>query len=278
MIILNSVKDCKKWSKKQEDLALIPTMGALHDGHLELIKQTKKITNNILVSIFVNPSQFGANEDFDQYPRQLEIDLEKLKKLNITAAFTPSTKSMYPNGITDTTIIQPRELAKELCGKSRPNLFPGAATVVIKLLNCCNAKYLVLGKKDYQQKLILSQTIQDLMMDCEIISINTKRNSNNLALSSRNKYLSQTEKELACNIYKTLQKIKKTIENSSNINNICYQATMDLNNKNIHVEYLSIKTQKELTTPSSKDKNLVILIAAKIGNTRLIDNIEVQRP
>lgn len=278
MIVISSVESCKNWSKKHDNVALIPTMGALHEGHLELVKKAKKITNNILVSIFVNPSQFGVNEDLDKYPRQLEQDLEKLKKLNITAVFTPSTKSMYPDGVTDTTIIQPRKIAKKLCGKSRPNLFPGAATIVVKLINCCNAKYVILGKKDYQQKLILSQTIKDLMIDCEIIDINTKRNQNNLALSSRNNYLSQTEKELASDIYKTLQNIKKTIENSSNITNICSQATTDLTNKNIHVEYLTIKTQKELKTPSSKDKKLVILIAAKVGNTRLIDNIEVKRP
>ena len=194
MIILESVQNCRAWSQKQNNIALIPTMGALHAGHLELVKQAKNFSDNILVSIFVNPSQFGINEDFDKYPRQLEEDLTQLKKLNVQAVFIPSVEEMYPSGTMDTTMIQPRNITKKFCGKTRPNLFPGAATIVTKLINCCNAKYLILGNKDYQQKIILTQTINDLLIDCQVIGVNTQRNSSNLALSSRNKYLSITEK------------------------------------------------------------------------------------
>ena len=276
MIILESVQTCRAWSQKQNNIALIPTMGALHAGHLELVKQAKNFSDNILVSIFVNPSQFGINEDFDKYPRQLEEDLTQLKKLNVQAVFTPSVEEMYPSGTMDTTIIQPRNITKKFCGKTRPNLFPGAAPIVTKLINCCNAKYLILGNKDYQQKIILTQTINDLLIDCKVIGVNTQRNSSNLALSSRNKYLSITEKKLASNIYQTLKTIEEAIQTSTDFNNICNQAKINLETLGISVEYLTIKNKTDLAAPTNK--SLIILIAAKVGTTRLIDNLEVKRP
>ncbi len=234
-------------------VAFVPTMGALHAGHLALVEEAKKLADIVWVSIFVNPLQFGPNEDFNKYPRTLENDIKLLETLGVDYVWAPSVDEMY--GATEPITIQANpELANKLCGLSRPGHFDGVCTVVNLLFYLIKPDYAVFGEKDFQQLTIITEMVERLKLPVKIIPVATLRETNGLALSSRNKYLSAAEKELASNIYKTISSLKAVTENDLT------QAKNKLESLGIKVEYLESHWNR-------------ILVAARVGTTRLIDNI-----
>ncbi len=277
------MKVCKSISLIKEELnsnfidkkiALVPTMGALHEGHLSLIRTAKKYTDTVCVSIFVNPTQFSPNEDFNAYPRTLQKDLDLLEKEGVSLVFTPNSDDMYVDN--QTSIINPK-LSSILCGKSRPIHFSGVLTVVNKLFNIVKPTYAVFGKKDYQQLKIIEKMVVDLNMDVKIIPSEIIREDSGLAKSSRNSYLSDSEKEEASLIYKSLTKVKESflnegIKNIEKLKNIFIQniSTSNL----LKVEYVEI-LDKNLSSIENIEDFGIILVAVHLGKTRLIDNMEL---
>lgn len=265
------------WQQANETLAFVPTMGNLHEGHLALVEQAKSKADRVVVSIFVNPMQFGPNEDLDQYPRTLAADLEKLAALGVDVVFTPSVKEVYPRGIQSQTVVSVPELSTILCGATRPGHFEGVATVVSKLFNMVQPDIAVFGNKDYQQLQVIRFMVSDLCMPIQIIGVDTKRETSGLALSSRNGYLSPTERQQAVVIYQSLQHLATAIRQGADISTAIHNALIEWQAVGLKPDYLEVRRQGDLHQPSASDLNLVILAAAYLGNTRLIDNLTVTR-
>jgi len=254
-----------------ERVAFVPTMGNLHEGHLNLMRQAREHGNCVVASIFVNPLQFGPNEDFDQYPRTLNEDCEKLKNL-ADVVFAPAVNEMYP--LQQTVFVELPPLASELCGASRPGHFRGMATVVLKLLNIVQPQVALFGKKDYQQLHLVRQLVLQLNLPVKIIGGETVRAADGLALSSRNQYLTDAERAKATFLYQTLQAIKEELlQGAENISLLQQQAIEALAGRGWRVDYVAIRNQSDLQPASGEP--LVILAAARLGKTRLLDNIEV---
>lgn len=241
-------------------VALVPTMGALHAGHASLIKQGRELADAVVVSIFVNPKQFGVGEDFEQYPRTLDADKEVAKRSGASIIYAPTADDMYPNGFS--TSISVGEMSKILCGKFRPNHFDGVATVVTKLLLRVMPHFAIFGLKDYQQFCVIQRVVADLDLPAEIIGAEIVREADGLAMSSRNRYLSENERAIAPILYKTLQETVAEIERIGEAEAI-KKGTDILTNAGFRVDYLEVF-----------EGNL--LVAAWLGKTRLIDNIELQ--
>ncbi len=238
---IQALREQLKPLRSSQRIALVPTMGNLHEGHLSLVEQAKEQADVVVVSIFVNPTQFGIGEDFDSYPRTLEADVEKLASVGVDFVFAPSLEEMYPNYPNPlTTEMHLGDLTMHLCGKSRPGHFNGVGLIVSKLFNIVQPDVAVFGKKDYQQLALIKQIVADLSYPVEIIKAEIVRASDGLALSSRNRYITEKEREKA----------------------------------NFNVDYLNVRTQ-QLTDPTPEDKELVILVAAWLGKARLLDNQEV---
>jgi len=271
-----------QWRKQGLTVGFVPTMGNLHEGHLQLIDTAQKHAEKVIVSIFVNPMQFGENEDLDAYPRTLEADKTALTMRGADAVFTPSVKDVYPRGLTAQTFVEVPEISNILCGASRPGHFRGVATVVCKLLNMVQPDVAVFGKKDYQQLMVIRLMAQDLSMPVSIIGMETSREESGLARSSRNGFLSAEQKQLASEIYKSMQSAASAIqEQSNNLKSIEADCTEQLRRAGFKPDYFSIRRQSDLLEPTTRDTDLVILVAAYIesatGTTRLIDNLEVVR-
>lgn len=264
------------WHQQGQSVALVPTMGNLHAGHLQLVKQAKDLADRVVVSIFVNPTQFVAGEDFDTYPRTIEEDLENLKAISPDLIFIPDIDEVYPAGLElDTQVVVP-ELDSIFCGAFRPGHFTGVATVVSKLLNMVQPDIAIFGNKDYQQLLVIKKLVTDLCIPVEIIGAETVREANGLALSSRNRYLTQQEEEIAVELYQTLLNISDAVKGGSDD---FYQLEADaidyLEDKGFRIDYLSIRNAENLGEPT--EGNLVVLAAAWLGKARLIDNIQIRR-
>ena len=287
LIELNQFKSALKSSSP---FVFIPTMGNLHKGHLSLIDRAKQIPNaQIIVSIYVNPTQFGPNEDFDTYPRTLEEDLRLIEPLGIDAIFLPDAEMLYPNGLTSFTSIHVPSLDNTLCSLSRPHFFKGVCTVVLKLLNLIQPTHAIFGQKDYQQFLIIQQMVSDLFIPTEIIKAPIVRETNGLAMSSRNRYLIEAEQNNASSIYRIISEIKADILRTYSLGSINLKyltsledhASMALADLDFKVDYLKIldaKTLKPFSITEEQTQGLeahevLIAIAAKLGKTRLIDNI-----
>jgi pantoate--beta-alanine ligase len=254
-----------------ERVAFVPTMGNLHEGHLNLMRQAREHGDCVVASIFVNPLQFGPNEDFDQYPRTLNEDCEKLKNL-ADVVFAPAVNEMYP--LQQTVFVELPPLASELCGASRPGHFRGMATVVLKLLNIVQPQVALFGKKDYQQLHLVRQLVLQLNLSVKIIGGETVRAADGLALSSRNQYLTDAERAEATFLYQTLQAMKEELlQGAENISLLQQQAIEALAGRGWRVDYVAIRNQSDLQPASGEP--LVILAAARLGKTRLLDNIEV---
>lgn len=277
MKIIKSISEFRAHFNVQTNIALVPTMGNLHAGHLQLINRAKQYSDIVVASVFVNPLQFLPHEDYNTYPRTLDSDCEKLAKLGCTAVFAPNANEMYKNigeDFLQTKIVPPTQIADILEGEFRPGFFTGVATVVLKLFNIINPTYAVFGKKDFQQLMVIENMVASLNLPINIIREEIIREDDGLAMSSRNLYLSTSERKLSVELSQTLklsaQKIGKLsfceIEND---------AIKILNAKGWIVDYISIRRQNDLQTPLPNDKNLIILGAAKIGKTRLIDNLEI---
>lgn len=261
------------WKKNQETIAFVPTMGNLHAGHLALIQHAKSLANRVVVSIFVNPLQFGPKEDFATYPKTTAEDIEKLKSLAVDVLFLPTVQEIYPQGSDSATRIIVTGLSDELCGKSRPGHFTGVATVVAKLFHIVQPNIAVFGEKDYQQLCVIRQMLSDLNFPIEIISSPTVREHDGLAMSSRNQYLNPEERKIAPKLYASLQWIKSHISlGHTDYDPLISTAEQQLN-EYFKVDYIAVRTQHTLHAPTTLDKNLVILGAVFLGKTRLIDNI-----
>lgn len=254
-------------------IAFVPTMGNLHQGHLDLVRLARERGKCVVASIFVNPLQFGAGEDFDKYPRTLEADSEKLQGL-ADIVFAPSIAEMYPEP--QTIYVEPPPIAGELCGAFRPGHFRGMATVVLKLFNLVQPHVAIFGKKDYQQLNIVRQMVAQFNLSIAIVGAETARAADGLALSSRNQYLTEAERAAAPQLYRALQDIAARLRaGEQNREQIQQQAVEQLANQGWKPEYVAIREQKTLVNPAKGERNLVILAAARLGATRLIDNLEV---
>jgi pantoate--beta-alanine ligase len=276
MHVVHTVAELRQRLEKQSSVALVPTMGNLHAGHMHLVELAKQHAKYVVVSIFVNPLQFGANEDLANYPRTLEEDCEKLKLAGADIVFAPTVEEMYP--VAQTMTVAPPPIATELCGASRPGHFTGVATVVLKLFNMVRPQVAVFGKKDFQQLFIIREMVKQLNLPIEIIAGDTMREPDGLAMSSRNGYLLPGQRVEAQRLHRALQQVVSTVqEGSQDMTAIEAQTTQYLTQLGWIVDYVSIRSALTLKPASITDKELVVLAAAKQGRTRLIDNIEFKR-
>jgi pantoate--beta-alanine ligase len=260
--------------RSESNIGFVPTMGNLHDGHLELVRIAKQSSACVVVSIFVNPLQFGPGEDLANYPRTLEADCEKLLSAGADVVFTPSVEEMYPTG--QTMRITPPPIANELCGAARPGHFDGVATVVIKLFNIVQPAVAVFGKKDFQQLFIIRQLVEQFNLPITIIAGETQREASGLALSSRNGYLTPAQKLEAPRLSRALQQIAQGLQKGkTDYLALETQTTQYLTQLGWIVDYVSIRSVHTLQPAQLNDRQLVVLAAARQGRTRLIDNIEV---
>jgi pantoate--beta-alanine ligase len=267
----------QEWRHSQQSIALVPTMGNLHDGHLTLVKQALAIADRVVVSIFVNPLQFGVNEDYYTYPRTLAEDSDKLAQQGVQLLFNPTVTTIYPAGIEATTSVQIPKLSEILCGASRPGFFKGVATVVNILFNLVQPDKALFGEKDYQQLLIIKRLVTDLFLPIEIVSVPTAREPDGLAMSSRNHYLTPAQRAIAPYLFKTLRDMKvKIATGQQELTLLENEAVKNLQQAGFNPDYVSVRCRHDLTLPTlTKDNNLIILAAAWLGPARLIDNIFV---
>jgi pantoate--beta-alanine ligase len=259
-------------------------MGNLHAGHIHLATLAKQHAQCVVVSIFVNPLQFGANEDLASYPRTLDADCEKLQAAGVDIVFAPNVQEMYPdfnaatNDLGQTMIISAPPIANELCGATRPGHFDGVATVVMKLFNIVMPQVAVFGKKDFQQLFIIRELVRQFNLQIEIIAGDTVREASGLAMSSRNGYLTQEQKTNAVALNSCLKQIVDNIQQgNTDFTGLEQAAAQNLNSNGWLTDYISVRSAHTLLPASKEDTTLVVLAAAKIGNTRLIDNIEFTR-
>lgn len=259
--------------KAGERVAFVPTMGNLHEGHLHLVQQARKYADRVVVSIFVNPLQFGPNEDFARYPRTLEADCDRLAEAGADLVFAPAVDTMYP--VPQQIFVEPPPLAEQLCGAFRPGHFRGVATVVAKLFNLVQPQVALFGKKDYQQLAVIRALVQQLNFPIEIVGVDTVRAADGLALSSRNGYLDAQQRAEAPRLYRSLQQICRALEQGErDFERLQQQAIDDLQAHGWKVDYVSVREQSGLRVPAAEDSRLVVLGAAWLGATRLIDNLE----
>lgn len=266
-----------EWKKQGLKVGLVPTMGALHEGHLSLIKKSVEQCDKTVVSVFVNPTQFGPSEDLDKYPRTLEADLKMCEEAGVDLVFAPSTTEMYgegnilSNGFL-TYVVPPFFYVDKLCAKSRSGHFDGVCTVVTKLFNIVQPDFAFFGQKDAQQLVIIKKMVSDLNMPLEIISCPIVRDENGLALSSRNKYLSAESKQEALVLNKILTNIKLCYNKGVNDVRSLTETAYGFLNEHHELEYLEFVDKDTLETKIVADGNTMVLIAVKIDNVRLIDN------
>tara|TARA_S200000501_G_scaffold51922_6_gene42052 strand:- start:9572 stop:10405 length:834 start_codon:yes stop_codon:yes gene_type:complete len=271
------VSDCIAWRKNiVNTVGFVPTMGALHAGHVSLIKSSKKNCNKTLVSIYINPSQFSQEEDLGSYPKTIKEDLKILKGLNVDAVFLPSDNEIYPEDKPDNFTYE-NSLFKKLEGKSRPHFFYGVTKVVSRLFNIVSPTHTFFGEKDAQQSRIINQMIKDLNYNIRFISCPTVRSENGLALSSRNNYLSHSEQKQASVVYRGLKLVEENIKKGNvNVNQLKKVFTSMINkNQNIQIDYISIACNETLEELTIWSKNSLISVAIFYKNVRLIDNIVV---
>lgn len=273
MQLIHSVTELRARLANEQAVAFVPTMGNLHEGHIELVRIARQQGSCVVVSIFVNPLQFGPNEDFDKYPRTLEADCEKLRGL-ADVVFAPAVPDMYPEQ--QTLFVEPPPIANELCGEFRPGHFRGMATVVLKLFNLVQPQVAIFGKKDYQQLAIIRQMVTQFNLPITIVGAETSRAPDGLALSSRNQYLSPQERTEAAFLSQTLRGMGDALKQGVGaLVALEREAEAALAKRGWQVEYVAVRKQSDLGVPAKGDGRLVIVAAARLGKTRLIDNLEV---
>ena len=276
MEILRSLNAMREWRASlatDQRVGFAPTMGNLHAGHIELINVVKQQSDVVVASIFVNPMQFGGNEDLDAYPRTLAADLAKLEAAGTAAAFTPTTTDIYPDGVSQHTAVDVPKLTDVLCGASRPGHFRGVTTVVSKLLGIVRPHVAAFGAKDLQQVLVIKKMVRDLSMNTEIEVVPTVRESDGLAMSSRNGYLSNDDRALAPLFSLTLEETAKRVaESGSDIETAIAESKAILTEAGFIVDYLEARRTHDLSAASSLNQETAIFGAVFLGTTRLIDN------
>jgi len=283
MNIINTVAELRttvaQWRAAGERVALVPTMGNLHEGHLQLVEKARAEADRVIVSIFVNPMQFSnasGGNDFERYPRTIVEDSKKLSDLDChpDVLFTPSVEEVYPNGFEKETRVEVPEVSDMLCGKFRPGHFVGVATVVAKLFNMTQPDVAVFGEKDFQQLLVIRRFVADLCFPVEIIGVPTIREKSGLAMSSRNQYLSTEERARAAVLYQTLQQAQQQIATGEKgFSAIQTQAALKLSEAGFRPEYFEVRRAQDLQPAKETDQELVILTAAWLGEARLIYNL-----
>ncbi len=264
------------WRKGGERIAFVPTMGNLHAGHLDLIVEARHRADRVVASIFVNPMQFGEGEDFDAYPRTLEADTAKLTEAGVDLLFAPTVSAIYPSGARQQTRVEVPGLSDLLCGASRPGHFIGVATIVCKLFNMVQPDLAVFGEKDYQQLMVIRRMVADLAMPIRIIGKSTVREPDGLAMSSRNGYLSAEQRGVAPLLYGTLQSTAEALKTGNrDFSDLESAAQRILREAGFRPDYFVIRRAGDLAAPEQAEDSLVILAAAYLGTTRLIDNLIV---
>lgn len=266
------------YRQQDKTIALVPTMGNLHEGHVSLVRKAAEAADIVVTSIFVNPMQFGANEDLDTYPRTLVKDQNKLYDAGNTLVFAPSAEEVYPDGLSRHTQVMVPEVSDGHCGASRPGHFEGVATVVAVLFNMIQPDYAVFGEKDCQQLAVIRKMVRDLLMPVEVIGAPTVRESDGLAKSSRNGYLSDEEREIAPVVYQTLEAAAAEITNGrDDFQVLAQEAGNRLREAGLRLDYFNIANSHTLKPATKEDRDVTLLVAAFLGTTRLIDNASVSR-
>lgn len=277
MKVISSIQELRDQLRGQNRTAFVPTMGNLHEGHLSLMRLARQHGDPVVASIFVNRLQFGPNEDFDKYPRTLEADIEKLQKENVYVLFAPTERDMYPQP-QEYRVHPPHDLGDILEGEFRPGFFTGVCTVVMKLMSCVQPRVAVFGKKDYQQLMIVRQMCQQFALPTDIVAAETVRDTDGLALSSRNRYLTETERAEAPMLAQTLARVREAVlSGRRDFAAIEREAIEALAARGWQPDYVAVRKRSDLIAPSAHeaDAPLVVLAAAKLGATRLIDNLEI---
>jgi len=276
MLVIQSCKEMQVWAQKTREqgklIAFVPTMGFLHEGHFALLREGKKRGGRLVISIFVNPTQFGLGEDYEEYPRDLEGDKEKASRLGVDVLFAPSRQEMYPYDFQ--TYVNVEKVTQNLCGVSRPGHFRGVTTVVAKLFNIVKPHVAVFGEKDYQQLITIRQMVKDLNFDIEITSIPIVREEDGLAMSSRNKYLSGKERKAARCLIDSLDRAEKLYQRGEvNSQNLVEEATKIINTQSsTKIDYIKICHPETLEDIDTIDGRALMALAVRVGKTRLIDN------
>lgn len=277
MQLIKSISEMKTWSYQTRQagqfIGFIPTMGALHDGHASLVRIAKQKADRVVVSIFVNPLQFGPQEDFNRYPRTSEKDLELLKQEEVDVVFFPRVKNLYPHGFQ--TQVEITELSTHLCGKTRPGHFQGVATVVLKLFQIIAPHVAVFGNKDFQQRVIIERMVQDLHLNIDIIAVPIIRETDGLAMSSRNVYLSEDERKRALVLNRALKRAEEMFKNGErNTAALISEISQMIDNESpTHIDYIKICNAKTLEEVYRIEEKAVLALAVYFGRIRLIDNV-----
>lgn len=281
MKVVHTIEELRDQLRGQLRVAFVPTMGNLHPAHLALMKMARQHGDPVVASIFVNRLQFGPNEDFNQYPRTLDEDIEKLEReRDVYVLFAPNEREMYPEP-QSFQIQPPSDLGGILEGEYRPGFFTGVSTVVLKLFSCVQPRVAVFGKKDYQQLMVVRNMCRQFQLPVEILAHETVRDEDGLALSSRNRFLIETERAEAPLLYATLQAMRERLLQGDDTDHVQLEAwaARTLSDRGWKVDYFSVRRQKDLIAPTKDEARagepLVILAAARLGQTRLIDNLEV---
>ncbi|MBU3620973.1 pantoate--beta-alanine ligase [Polynucleobacter sp. CS-Odin-A6] len=283
MKIISDIQELRDHLRGQNRASFVPTMGNLHEGHLSLMRLARQHGDPVVASIFVNRLQFGPNEDFDSYPRTMQADIDKLEKEGVYILFAPTERDLYPQP-QEYRVDPPQQLGDILEGEFRPGFFKGVCTVVLKLLSCVQPQVAVFGKKDYQQLMIIRQMAKQFALPVDIVPGETIRAEDGLALSSRNSYLSSAERTEAPELQKVLKEARARVldlseRNDHALNEIEKVAISTLTRRGWNPDYIAIRQQSDLARPSNESlqtgEGLVILTAAKLGKTRLIDNLEI---
>jgi len=280
MLVVDSKQELAEhiaeWRHNEEHVALVPTMGSLHAGHLALVELAREHAERVVVSIFVNPTQFAEGEDFDKYPRSLERDTLWLKTTAADMIFAPDVSTVYPFGIENATIVCVPGLTENFCGASRPGHFDGVTTVVARLFALVQPDVAVFGQKDYQQQLVIRRMVEDMNLPVSIITSETVREDDGLALSSRNAYLDDEQRATAPALYEELSSVGQELQNGRrNFSELESAAQQRLVDVGFDVEYFAIRRALNLEIPDRDCDDLVVIAAAKLGEARLIDNVVV---
>ncbi len=283
MKVISSIQELRDQLRGQNRVAFVPTMGNLHEGHLSLMRLARQHGDPVVASIFVNRLQFGPNEDFDKYPRTLQEDIEKLQKEGVYVLFAPTERDMYPEP-QEYRVEPPHDLGDILEGEFRPGFFKGVCTVVMKLFSCVQPRVAVFGKKDYQQLMIVRRMANQFALPVDIIPAETVRAEDGLALSSRNAYLSNEERAEAPELYRTLGQVRQTmletvLQGQASPEEVTAKALEHLRGRGWQPDYVAVRRRSDLQRPTPEHiaagEPLVVLAAAKLGKTRLIDNLEI---
>lgn len=277
MITLHKIDQLRRqvalWRQAGQRIALVPTMGNLHTGHLQLVDRARQLADRVIATIFVNPLQFGQGEDFESYPRTLEDDSQKLEEYATDLLFAPAVSEVYQRPQTEQTIVRVPGLSDILCGQFRPGHFAGVATVVCKLFNMAQPDVAVFGEKDYQQLMVIRRMVEDLQIPVQIEGMATVREADGLAMSSRNGYLTVQERAKAPVVYQVLTQTAEALQaGDQDFKSLEESAWNSLENAGLRPDYFQIRRAQDLQSPDKEEKDLVILAAAYLGAARLIDN------